>query len=205
MKNISAWAIRHPVTPVVLFVVLFFMGVVAFIRLPHQPQPGHLLPRRHVIVSQPGAAPHGDRDADHAEGRRRGREHRQRQATSPRWPSRGSRASSSSSRSARRSTARSPTCAMPSPRCAATCPRASRSPRSAHGRRGGAIAYLRGQHHARMTEEELSWFVDNTISKRLLGVAGRRAGSARRRRRAARSAWSSTRRACRRSASPPWR
>ena len=34
MKNISAWAIRHPVTPLVLFVVLTFMGVVAFIRLP---------------------------------------------------------------------------------------------------------------------------------------------------------------------------
>ena len=34
MRNISAWAIRHPVTPIVLFVVLFFMGVVAFIRLP---------------------------------------------------------------------------------------------------------------------------------------------------------------------------
>ena len=34
MRNMSAWAIRHPVTPVVLFVVLFFMGVVAFIRLP---------------------------------------------------------------------------------------------------------------------------------------------------------------------------
>jgi len=30
MKNISAWAIRHPVTPVVLFVVLLFMGSVAF-------------------------------------------------------------------------------------------------------------------------------------------------------------------------------
>ena len=33
MKNISAWAIRHPVTPIVLFVVLFFLGLVAFIRL----------------------------------------------------------------------------------------------------------------------------------------------------------------------------
>ncbi len=30
MKNMSAWAIRHPITPLVLFVVLFFLGVVAF-------------------------------------------------------------------------------------------------------------------------------------------------------------------------------
>ena len=37
MKNISAWAIRHPVTPLVLFVVFTFMGVVAFIRLPINP------------------------------------------------------------------------------------------------------------------------------------------------------------------------
>jgi multidrug efflux pump subunit AcrB len=34
MKNISAWAIRHPVTPIVLFMVLLFLGVVAFVRLP---------------------------------------------------------------------------------------------------------------------------------------------------------------------------
>ena len=34
MNNISAWAIRHPVTPVVLFVVLFFVGIVSFIELP---------------------------------------------------------------------------------------------------------------------------------------------------------------------------
>ena len=34
MKNISAWAIRHPVLPMVLFAVLLFAGTVAFIRLP---------------------------------------------------------------------------------------------------------------------------------------------------------------------------
>ena len=40
MKNISAWAIRHPVTPIVLFVVLTFFGVVALrIRLPINLQP----------------------------------------------------------------------------------------------------------------------------------------------------------------------
>jgi len=33
MKNISAWAIRHPVTPIVLFVVLFFLGTVKYIKL----------------------------------------------------------------------------------------------------------------------------------------------------------------------------
>ncbi|MDB6158435.1 MAG: AcrB/AcrD/AcrF family protein, partial [Gammaproteobacteria bacterium] len=57
MKNMSAWAIRHPVSPVVLFVVLLFMGVVAFVRLPITLNPDIAYPIVHVTVSQPGAAP----------------------------------------------------------------------------------------------------------------------------------------------------
>jgi len=57
MKNISAWAIRHPVTPVVLFVVLLFMGVVAFLRLPVTLNPDISFPGVEVLVSQPGASP----------------------------------------------------------------------------------------------------------------------------------------------------
>ncbi|MEJ0035620.1 MAG: efflux RND transporter permease subunit [Gammaproteobacteria bacterium] len=57
MKNMSAWAIRHPVSPVVLFVVLFFMGVVSFIRLPINQNPDISFPFVQVSVSQPGAAP----------------------------------------------------------------------------------------------------------------------------------------------------
>jgi multidrug efflux pump subunit AcrB len=57
MKNISAWAIRHPITPIVLFVVLFFMGVVAFIRLPINLNPDISFPIVNVSISQPGAAP----------------------------------------------------------------------------------------------------------------------------------------------------
>ena len=57
MKNISAWAIRHPVTPLVLFAVLTFMGVVAFIQLPVNLNPDISYPMVSVTVSQPGAAP----------------------------------------------------------------------------------------------------------------------------------------------------
>jgi multidrug efflux pump subunit AcrB len=57
MKNISAWAIRHPITPIVLFVVLFFLGVVAFIRLPINLQPDISFPLVGVDISEPGAAP----------------------------------------------------------------------------------------------------------------------------------------------------
>ena len=39
MRNISAWAIKHPITPIVLFVVLTVVGIVSFLRLPinHNP------------------------------------------------------------------------------------------------------------------------------------------------------------------------
>ena len=57
MKNISAWAIRHPVTPIVLFVVLCFLGIVAFVRLPINLNPDVAFPGVQVNVDQPGAAP----------------------------------------------------------------------------------------------------------------------------------------------------
>src|SRR5262245_55478194 len=57
MKNLSAWAIHHPVLPVVLFVVLLFLGTVAFIKLPINLNPDISLPLVRVTVSQPGAAP----------------------------------------------------------------------------------------------------------------------------------------------------
>ncbi len=57
MRNMSAWAIRHPVTPVVLFVVLLFMGVVAFLRMPRTLNPDISFPGVVVLVSQPGASP----------------------------------------------------------------------------------------------------------------------------------------------------
>jgi multidrug efflux pump subunit AcrB len=57
MKNLSAWAIRHPISPIVLFVVLIFMGIVAFIRLPITLNPDIAYPLVLVQVFQPGAAP----------------------------------------------------------------------------------------------------------------------------------------------------
>jgi hydrophobe/amphiphile efflux-1 (HAE1) family protein len=57
MKNISAWAIRHPLPPIVLFVVLLFMGLVSFVRLPITANPDVAFPMVIVTVEQPGAAP----------------------------------------------------------------------------------------------------------------------------------------------------
>jgi hydrophobe/amphiphile efflux-1 (HAE1) family protein len=57
VKNISAWAIKHPIFPVVLFMVLTFVGLASFIKLPIQLQPDISFPMVTVMVSQPGAAP----------------------------------------------------------------------------------------------------------------------------------------------------
>jgi hydrophobe/amphiphile efflux-1 (HAE1) family protein len=57
MRNISAWAIRHPVLPVVLFVVLTCVGIVSFIRLPINQNPDIDYPIVDIFISQPGAAP----------------------------------------------------------------------------------------------------------------------------------------------------
>src|SRR2546421_1410193 len=57
MKNISAWAIRHPLPPIVLFVVLLFMGIVCFVRLPVTADPDISFPGVFIGIGQPGAAP----------------------------------------------------------------------------------------------------------------------------------------------------
>jgi hydrophobe/amphiphile efflux-1 (HAE1) family protein len=57
VRNISAWAIRHPLPPIVLFVVLLFMGIVSFVRLPVTADPDIAFPGVDVQIYQPGAAP----------------------------------------------------------------------------------------------------------------------------------------------------
>ena len=57
MRRISAWAITHPVFPLVLFAVLSVFGIVAFVRLPVTLNPDISAPFVQVTVSQPGAAP----------------------------------------------------------------------------------------------------------------------------------------------------
>ena len=56
-RNISAWAIRNPVTPLVLFVALVLAGIVSFNRLDINQQPDVSFPVVSVTVNQPGAAP----------------------------------------------------------------------------------------------------------------------------------------------------
>ena len=57
MRRISAWAITHPVFPLVLFAVLTTFGIVAFVRMPVTLNPDISAPFVHVLIGVPGAAP----------------------------------------------------------------------------------------------------------------------------------------------------
>jgi multidrug efflux pump subunit AcrB len=56
-RNISAWAIRNPIPPIVLFVALTLAGIVSFMRMDVNQNPDVSFPAAQVIVNQPGAAP----------------------------------------------------------------------------------------------------------------------------------------------------
>jgi multidrug efflux pump subunit AcrB len=56
-KNISAWAIRNPVAPIVLFIALTLAGIISFLRMDVNQNPDISFPAVSVSVSQPGAAP----------------------------------------------------------------------------------------------------------------------------------------------------
>ena len=56
-RNISAWAIRNPVPPLVLFVALTLAGIVSFMRMDVNNDPDIDFPVAIVVINQPGAAP----------------------------------------------------------------------------------------------------------------------------------------------------
>jgi multidrug efflux pump subunit AcrB len=56
-SNISAWSIRNPVVPIVLFVALTLAGVMSFMSMEVQNDPDIEFPVVVVSISQPGAAP----------------------------------------------------------------------------------------------------------------------------------------------------
>ena len=56
-RNISSWCIRNPVPPIVLFAGLLLAGIVAFMKMDVNNFPDIEFPAVEVTVSQPGAAP----------------------------------------------------------------------------------------------------------------------------------------------------
>ena len=57
LNNISAWSIRNPVVPIVLFVALTLAGIMSFNNMDVQNDPDIEFPVVVVSISQPGAAP----------------------------------------------------------------------------------------------------------------------------------------------------
>ena len=171
MRRISAWAITHPVFPLVLFAVLCFFGVVAFIRLPVTLNPDVSAPFVHIEISQPGAAP-------------------TELETQVLQKVEGAVANIGNVKSIR-STAIEGTAdttvefqiGTPVDRATtdvrdavakirAELPQGIQEPQvRREDNDGGAIVYY-AISTTGMTEEQLSWFVDDTITKRLLALSG---------------------------------
>ena len=57
MRNISAWSIKNPVPPLVLFTLLMLAGILSFRAMDINNQPDIEFPGAQIIVAQPGAAP----------------------------------------------------------------------------------------------------------------------------------------------------
>jgi multidrug efflux pump subunit AcrB len=57
LRNISAWSTRNPVVPLVLFVALTLAGIISFLRMDVVNNPDVEFPGVEVNISQPGAAP----------------------------------------------------------------------------------------------------------------------------------------------------
>jgi multidrug efflux pump subunit AcrB len=56
-RNLSAWSIRNPVVPIVLFLGLTLAGIVSFMSMKIQSDPDIEFPMVIVAIGQPGAAP----------------------------------------------------------------------------------------------------------------------------------------------------
>jgi multidrug efflux pump subunit AcrB len=56
-RNISAWSIRNPVVPIIIFIGLVLVGAVSFTQMKVQDMPDVEFPAVMISISQPGAAP----------------------------------------------------------------------------------------------------------------------------------------------------
>jgi hydrophobe/amphiphile efflux-1 (HAE1) family protein len=171
VRRLSAWAITHPVFPLVLFAVLLVFGITAFIRLPITLNPDISAPFVEVSVSEPGAAP--------AE-----------LETQVLQKVEGAVANVGNVKSIRSWAIEGQASTVVEFQIGTPVDRATTDVRDAVARvradlpqgilepqvrridiDGNAIAYY-AISTTRMSEEQLSWFVDDTVTKRLLSVQG---------------------------------
>jgi len=171
MRRISAWAITHPVFPLVLFAVLSVFGIVAFVRLPITLNPDISAPFVQVTISEPGAAP-AEIETQILQKVEGGVANVGNVKTITSWATEGiaqtviefqigtpvDRATSDVRDAVARVRAELPQGILE--------PQVRRVDVD-----GGPIVYY-AISTTEMSEEQLSWFVDDTITKRLLAVSG---------------------------------
>ncbi len=171
MRNISAWSIKNPVPPLVLFTLLMLAGILSFRAMDINNQPDIEFPGAQIIVAQPGAAP------EELENQVTQRvEAAVRNITGV--DEVNSFVSEGSSRTMVQFAIGTPIDrAINDVRDAVAnirsdLPQGILQPQvNRVDIAGGPIAYYSVESTA-MTLEELSWFVDNTVAKRLLAVPG---------------------------------
>src|SRR6476661_1762368 len=170
-RNVSSWCIRNPVFPIVLFVGLMLAGIVAFARMQVNNAPDVDFPGAIVSVSQPGAAPNELET-----------QVTQRVESAIRGVS-GVEEISSSVQEGNSTTIVTFQLGTPTDR-------AVNDVRNVMGQIRGSlpdgilepqitridaesepISYI-GAQTTDMTLEQLSWYIDNTVAKRLLGLEG---------------------------------
>ncbi len=170
-RNISAWAIRNPIPPIVLFVALMLAGMVSFMRMDVNGMPDVEFPAVQVIVVQPGAGP-AELETQVT----------QRVEAAVRGVSGVDEMSSYVSEGSSRTMVQF-TIGTPVDRAyndvnqaitniRGDLPEGILEPQVLRlDMAGGPIKYYSAE-TTDMTLEELSWYVDNTVAKELLGVSG---------------------------------
>src|SRR5438309_3967613 len=170
-RNISSWCIRNPVFPIVLFIGLTLAGLIAFARMQVNNAPDIDFPAAIVSVSQPGAAPNEleTQVTQRVESAIRGVN--------------GVDEMSSSVSEGNSTTFVQFQLGTPTDRAVndvrnavaqirGNLPEGILEPQITRVDAEGEPIMVVGAQTTDMSLEELSWYVDNTVSKRLLGLPG---------------------------------
>ncbi|MEM6476645.1 MAG: efflux RND transporter permease subunit [Pseudomonadota bacterium] len=170
-RNLSAWSIRNPVIPLVLFTALLFAGLVSFARMDVVNNPEVEFPGVNVVISQPGAAPTEIENQI------------TQQVESAVRSINGVKQISSAAREGGSDTfvefeiGIDPDTAVTEvknaiDRVRGSLPNGIQEPRITKQEVAGGFLGIYAIEASDMTIEQLSWFIDDTVSKRLLDIDG---------------------------------
>ncbi len=171
-RNISSWCIRNPVPPIVLFAGLLLAGIVAFFEMDVTNFPDIEFPAVEVTVSQPGAAPSEmeNQITQRIEAAIRSVENVEEINSSLREGFSSTQVSFHIGTPLDRATDDVRTAIA---QIRSDLPDGILEPQveRMQNNDGGELSFIAAETTA-MTLEQLSWYVDNEVSRRLLGVEG---------------------------------